>query len=132
MYVSMQVNDFYSRCVFSIGGTYFYTSRILQSVKHAAASFASLLVQFFQMVLLKLGYDFKGTFLIVFLDLHTKPLCVSWVLFLRASSLALQRSSVIFGLTPVFLPFFNLYSAFHTSPHCFERIKTHTCEICVS
>ncbi|NXF97213.1 SUN1 protein, partial [Eubucco bourcierii] len=38
-------------------GTYFYTSKILQSVKHAAASFASLLVQLFQMVLLKLGYD---------------------------------------------------------------------------
>ncbi|NXG51214.1 SUN1 protein, partial [Psilopogon haemacephalus] len=37
--------------------TYFYTSKILQSVKHAAASFASLLVQLFQMVLLKLGYD---------------------------------------------------------------------------
>ncbi|XP_064009794.1 SUN domain-containing protein 1 isoform X5 [Pogoniulus pusillus] len=41
-------------------GTYFYTSRILRSVKHAAASFASLLVQLFQMVLLKLGYDFKA------------------------------------------------------------------------
>ncbi|NXX44457.1 SUN1 protein, partial [Tricholaema leucomelas] len=37
--------------------TYFYTSKILRSVKHAAASFASLLVQLFQMVLLKLGYD---------------------------------------------------------------------------
>ncbi|XP_054036347.1 SUN domain-containing protein 1 isoform X2 [Dryobates pubescens] len=41
-------------------GTYFYMSKILQSVKHAAASFASLLVQLFQMVLLKLGYDFKA------------------------------------------------------------------------
>ncbi|NXP76773.1 SUN1 protein, partial [Ramphastos sulfuratus] len=37
--------------------TYFYTSKILRSVKHAASSFASLLVQLFQMVLLKLGYD---------------------------------------------------------------------------
>ncbi|NXF29604.1 SUN1 protein, partial [Nyctibius bracteatus] len=37
--------------------TYFYMSKILRRVKHAAASFASLLVQLFQMVLLKLGYD---------------------------------------------------------------------------
>ncbi|NXV15333.1 SUN1 protein, partial [Cepphus grylle] len=37
--------------------TYFYTSKILRLVKHAAASFASLLVQLFQMVLLKLGYE---------------------------------------------------------------------------
>ncbi|KAM6320296.1 SUN domain-containing protein 1 isoform 1-T1 [Podargus strigoides] len=41
-------------------GTYFYTSKILRLVKHAAASFASLLVQLFQMVLLKLGYEFKA------------------------------------------------------------------------
>ncbi|NXI52987.1 SUN1 protein, partial [Chloroceryle aenea] len=38
-------------------GTYFYMSKILRLVKHSAASFASLLVQLFQMVLLKLGYD---------------------------------------------------------------------------
>ncbi|NXA08971.1 SUN1 protein, partial [Sapayoa aenigma] len=37
--------------------TYFYMSKILRSVKHTAASFASLLVQLFQMVLLKLGYE---------------------------------------------------------------------------
>ncbi|NXN29044.1 SUN1 protein, partial [Nycticryphes semicollaris] len=37
--------------------TYFYTSKILRWVKHAAASFTSLLVQLFQMVLLKLGYE---------------------------------------------------------------------------
>ncbi|NWQ82954.1 SUN1 protein, partial [Columbina picui] len=37
--------------------TYFYMSKILRVVKHAAASFASLLVQLFQMVLLKLGYE---------------------------------------------------------------------------
>ncbi|NXV45924.1 SUN1 protein, partial [Uria aalge] len=37
--------------------TDFYTSKILRLVKHAAASFASLLVQLFQMVLLKLGYE---------------------------------------------------------------------------
>ncbi|XP_035753104.1 SUN domain-containing protein 1 isoform X5 [Egretta garzetta] len=41
-------------------GTYFYVSKILRLVRHAAASFASLLVQLFQMVLLKLGYEFKG------------------------------------------------------------------------
>ncbi|NXT78346.1 SUN1 protein, partial [Zapornia atra] len=38
-------------------GTYFYMSKILRSIKNAAASFASLLVQLFQMVLLKLGYE---------------------------------------------------------------------------
>ncbi|NXX04869.1 SUN1 protein, partial [Larus smithsonianus] len=37
--------------------TYFYTNKILRLVKHATASFASLLVQLFQMVLLKLGYE---------------------------------------------------------------------------
>ncbi|NXW90601.1 SUN1 protein, partial [Alopecoenas beccarii] len=37
--------------------TYSYMSKILRVVKHAAASFASLLVQLFQMVLLKLGYE---------------------------------------------------------------------------
>ncbi|XP_068280254.1 SUN domain-containing protein 1-like isoform X2 [Nyctibius grandis] len=41
-------------------GTYFYMSKILRWVKHAAASFASLLVQLFQMVFPKLGYDFKA------------------------------------------------------------------------
>ncbi|XP_062444434.1 SUN domain-containing protein 1 isoform X2 [Rhea pennata] len=41
-------------------GTYFYTNKILQMVKHAVASFASLLVHLFQMVLLKLGYEFKA------------------------------------------------------------------------
>ncbi|XP_035753098.1 SUN domain-containing protein 1 isoform X2 [Egretta garzetta] len=41
-------------------GTYFYVSKILRLVRHAAASFASLLVQLFQMVLLKLGYEFKA------------------------------------------------------------------------
>ncbi|XP_075021338.1 SUN domain-containing protein 1 isoform X4 [Calonectris borealis] len=41
-------------------GTSFYMSKILRLVKHAAASFASLLVQLFQMVLLKLGYEFKA------------------------------------------------------------------------
>ncbi|NXL56623.1 SUN1 protein, partial [Chordeiles acutipennis] len=37
--------------------TYFYMSKILRLVKHAATSFASLLVQLLQMVLLKLGYE---------------------------------------------------------------------------
>ncbi|XP_017668938.1 PREDICTED: SUN domain-containing protein 1 isoform X5 [Lepidothrix coronata] len=41
-------------------GTYFYMSKILRLVKHTAASFASLLVQLFQMVLLKLGYEYKA------------------------------------------------------------------------
>ncbi|NXI66229.1 SUN1 protein, partial [Anseranas semipalmata] len=41
-------------------GTYFYMTKILRLVKHTAASFASLLVQLFQMVLLKLSYEFKG------------------------------------------------------------------------
>ncbi|XP_075624104.1 SUN domain-containing protein 1 isoform X4 [Balearica regulorum gibbericeps] len=41
-------------------GTYFYMSKILRLIKNAAASFASLLVQLFQMVLLKLGYEFKA------------------------------------------------------------------------
>ncbi|XP_033920984.1 SUN domain-containing protein 1 isoform X2 [Melopsittacus undulatus] len=41
-------------------GTYFYMSKILRLVKHVTASFASLLVQLFQMVLLKLGYEFRA------------------------------------------------------------------------
>ncbi|XP_071427443.1 SUN domain-containing protein 1 isoform X5 [Pithys albifrons albifrons] len=41
-------------------GTYYYMSKILRWVKHTAASFASLLVQLFQMVLLKLGYEYKA------------------------------------------------------------------------
>ncbi|KAM9261845.1 SUN domain-containing protein 1 isoform 5-T7 [Cariama cristata] len=45
-------------------GTYFYMSKILRLVKHATAPFASLLMQLFQMVLLKLGYEFKGYFML--------------------------------------------------------------------
>ncbi|XP_039935497.1 SUN domain-containing protein 1 isoform X7 [Hirundo rustica] len=41
-------------------GTYFYMSKILRLVRNTAASFASLLVQLFQMVLLKLGYEYKA------------------------------------------------------------------------
>ncbi|XP_015498419.1 SUN domain-containing protein 1 isoform X2 [Parus major] len=41
-------------------GTYFYMSKILRLVKNTAASFASLLVHLFQMVLLKLGYEYKA------------------------------------------------------------------------
>nr|XP_038042982.1 SUN domain-containing protein 1 isoform X9 [Anas platyrhynchos] len=41
-------------------GMYFFMSKILRLVKHTATSFASLLVQLFQMVLLKLSYEFKG------------------------------------------------------------------------
>lgn len=51
-------------------------SKILRLVKHVAASFASLLVQLFQMVLLKLGYEFRGTFSVVCLGLCTQPQCV--------------------------------------------------------
>ncbi|NXY01716.1 SUN1 protein, partial [Pteruthius melanotis] len=40
-----------------VSRTYFYMSKILRLVKNTAASFASLLVQLFQMVLLKLGYE---------------------------------------------------------------------------
>uniref|UniRef100_A0A8B9QZ35 Sad1 and UNC84 domain containing 1 n=1 Tax=Anas platyrhynchos TaxID=8839 RepID=A0A8B9QZ35_ANAPL len=49
------------------------SNKILRLVKHTATSFASLLVQLFQMVLLKLSYEFKGTFSVVFLGLHRKP-----------------------------------------------------------
>ncbi|XP_067407005.1 SUN domain-containing protein 1 isoform X3 [Emydura macquarii macquarii] len=38
----------------------FYMNKILRLVKYTATSFASLLVQLFQMVLLKLGYEFKA------------------------------------------------------------------------
>ncbi|XP_072205789.1 SUN domain-containing protein 1 isoform X5 [Excalfactoria chinensis] len=41
-------------------GTYFYMSKILRLVKHTAASLASLLVQLFQMVLLKQSYESKA------------------------------------------------------------------------
>ncbi|XP_009688411.1 SUN domain-containing protein 1 isoform X7 [Struthio camelus] len=41
-------------------GASFYMNKILRLVKHAAASFASLLVHLVQMVLLKLGYEFKA------------------------------------------------------------------------
>ncbi|XP_031462772.1 SUN domain-containing protein 1 isoform X6 [Phasianus colchicus] len=41
-------------------GTYFYMSKILRLVKHTAASLASLLVQLFQMVLVKQSYESKG------------------------------------------------------------------------
>uniref|UniRef100_A0A8C6YVX3 Sad1 and UNC84 domain containing 1 n=1 Tax=Nothoprocta perdicaria TaxID=30464 RepID=A0A8C6YVX3_NOTPE len=52
-------------------GTYFYMSKILRLVKHTAASFASLLVHLFQMVLLRLGYEHKGTSSVVELGLHS-------------------------------------------------------------
>ncbi|XP_073218180.1 SUN domain-containing protein 1 isoform X12 [Lepidochelys kempii] len=40
--------------------TPFYMNKILRLIKYTATSFASLLVQLFQMVLLNLGYEFKG------------------------------------------------------------------------
>lgn len=53
-------------------------SKILRLVKNTAASFASLLVQLFQMVLLKLGYEYKGTFSVVFLGLQTKSVYIGF------------------------------------------------------
>lgn len=44
-----------------IGGFPFYTSQILRAAKYTTTSFTSLLVQLFQMILLKLGYDNTGT-----------------------------------------------------------------------
>ncbi|CAM4520819.1 unnamed protein product [Lepidochelys kempii] len=40
--------------------TPFYMNKILRLIKYTATSFASLLVQLFQMVLLNLGYEFKA------------------------------------------------------------------------
>uniref|UniRef100_A0A8C6YU21 Sad1 and UNC84 domain containing 1 n=1 Tax=Nothoprocta perdicaria TaxID=30464 RepID=A0A8C6YU21_NOTPE len=47
------------------------SNKILRLVKHTAASFASLLVHLFQMVLLRLGYEHKGTSSVVELGLHS-------------------------------------------------------------
>uniref|UniRef100_A0A8D0G8U3 Sad1 and UNC84 domain containing 1 n=1 Tax=Sphenodon punctatus TaxID=8508 RepID=A0A8D0G8U3_SPHPU len=41
-------------------GISFYMNKILRVAKYTATSFTSLLMQLFQMVLLKLGYDFKA------------------------------------------------------------------------
>ncbi|XP_062820411.1 SUN domain-containing protein 1 isoform X6 [Anolis carolinensis] len=41
-------------------GLYFYTNKIRQVAAHITTSFTSLIVQLFQMVLLKLGYDCKA------------------------------------------------------------------------
>ncbi|XP_042336536.1 SUN domain-containing protein 1 isoform X9 [Sceloporus undulatus] len=41
-------------------GLTFYTSKILQVAKYTTTSFTSLIVQLFQMILLKLGYDCKA------------------------------------------------------------------------
>lgn len=108
-------------------------SKILRVVKHAAASFASLLVQLFQMVLLKLGYEFKGTFSVVFLGLHTKPECVYVGL---CSSWALWCSfSIVFCLAYVSLPLLLLIITvvlpFSYFPSVLE-LPGFTCEICVT
>jgi len=100
-------------------------SKILRLVKHTAASFASLLVQLFQMVLLKLGCELKGTFSVVFLGLHKKLECVCWVFFLRTSSLALRCSfSIVFWLAPVFLSF-QLCYPFPTFPLFWKYQDSH-------
>nr|XP_008162894.1 SUN domain-containing protein 1 isoform X9 [Chrysemys picta bellii] len=44
--------------------TPFYMNKILRLIKYTATSFASLLVQLFQMVLLNLGCEFKGYFVL--------------------------------------------------------------------
>ncbi|XP_061456440.1 SUN domain-containing protein 1 isoform X3 [Rhineura floridana] len=41
-------------------GLPFYTNKILRAAKYTATSFTSLIVQLFQMILLKLGYDCKA------------------------------------------------------------------------
>uniref|UniRef100_A0A670KGB8 Sad1 and UNC84 domain containing 1 n=1 Tax=Podarcis muralis TaxID=64176 RepID=A0A670KGB8_PODMU len=41
-------------------GLPFYTNQILRAAKYTTTSFSSLIVQLFQMILLKLGYDCKG------------------------------------------------------------------------
>ncbi|XP_053132200.1 SUN domain-containing protein 1 isoform X9 [Hemicordylus capensis] len=41
-------------------GLPFYTNQVLQAAKYTATSFTSLLVQLFQMILLKLGYDYEA------------------------------------------------------------------------
>ncbi|KAF7242866.1 SUN domain-containing protein 1 [Varanus komodoensis] len=41
-------------------GLSFYTNKIQRAAKYTATSFTSLIVQLFQMILLKLGYDCKG------------------------------------------------------------------------
>ncbi|XP_070617362.1 LOW QUALITY PROTEIN: SUN domain-containing protein 1-like [Erythrolamprus reginae] len=38
-------------------GLLYYSSKVLRAAKHASASFASVIVHLFQMILLKLGYD---------------------------------------------------------------------------
>lgn len=101
-------------------------SKILRLVRNTAASFASLLVQLFQMVLLKLGYEYKGTFSVVFLGLQTKTVCVLGFFSLWTSSSALLcSSSIVFWLAPVFLSFYYyLTCATLFIPFlCFESIK---------
>lgn len=115
-------------------------SKILRVVKHTAASFASLLVQLFQMVLLKLGYEFKGTFSVVFLGLHTNPECVCWGLFFFLTDFifgTLVFFSIVFWLAYVFLPFLLLFN-YHSCATvfmfslCFGSIRIHIREICVT
>lgn len=85
-------------------------SKILRLVKHTATSFASLLVQLFQMVLLKLSYEFKGTFSVVFLGLHRKPVCLSLCFFFQTSCMALWCSFLQSWLASVFLSCFLILS----------------------
>ncbi|XP_019476405.1 SUN domain-containing protein 1-like isoform X2 [Meleagris gallopavo] len=108
-------------------GTYFYMSKILRLVKHTAASLASLLVQLFQMVLLKQSYESKGTFSVVFLGFHTKPVCIFFVLFL----LDFFYGTMVFICSPGWLLFFYLLLFFNSLTcatlciffFCFQNIK---------
>lgn len=107
-------------------------SKILRVVKHAAASFASLLVQLFQMVLLKLGYEFKGTFSVVFLGLHTKPECACWALFILGT-LVFSFYSLLPGLClSPFIINYHSCATFFVLSLCFGITGIHTCEICVT
>lgn len=81
-------------------------SKILRLVRHTAASFASLLVQLFQMVLLKQSYESKGTFSVVFLGFHTKPVCVFCCFFFSYGLLWHCGVYLQSWLAPVLLSFY--------------------------
>lgn len=62
------------------------------------------------MVLLKQSYESKGTFSVVFLGFHTKPVCVfCWFFFFLRTSMALWCLSIVLAgsCSSIFLLFFN-------------------------
>lgn len=94
-------------------------SKILRLVKNTAASFASLLVQLFQMVLLKLGYEYKGTFSVVFLGLQTNTERVYWLFFLMDfifGTMVIFYSLLAGSSLSQFLLLPHLCYTFHTFP----------------